>query len=82
MEDFDDVSGRVMKGLRTANRFDNYREIYAKFDSMGACGHPIKKGDLIGYNKRHGCQCKECWAKWSAENREADMLEQSGSYCL
>lgn len=29
---------------RDANRFDNYREITAKFDSTGKCGHAIKKG--------------------------------------
>ncbi len=61
--------------MRRANRFDNYREIDAKFDSTGKCGHPIKRGDRIGWNKIHGAQCADCWAKWSAENREADMME-------
>jgi len=64
-----------MRNLRYANTFDNYREIYAKFDSTSKCGHPIKKGDLIGYNRKHGCVCKECWTKWVIENKEADMIE-------
>lgn len=66
---------RVSRNLRTADRFDNYREITAKFDSTGKCGHSIKKGDRIGWNKIHGCHCSSCWSKWVAENREADMIE-------
>jgi len=27
--------------MASADRFDNYREILARFASMGACGHPI-----------------------------------------
>jgi hypothetical protein len=61
---------------RHANRFDNYRAITAKFDSTGACGHPIKKGDPIGWHRNHGAQCPACWTRWSAENAEADALEQ------
>jgi len=29
-------------------RFNDYREIVARFDSIGACGHPVKKGDYAG----------------------------------
>ncbi len=74
--EFDEISSRVRRQLSTANRFDNYREIRAKFDSTGACGHSIKKGDVIGWNKRYGCRCSNCWSKWVAENHEADMVEQ------
>lgn len=70
-----ETTARINRQLRTANRFDNYREITAKFDSTGECGHPIKKGDRIGWNKRHGCQCANCWSRWVAENREADAIE-------
>jgi hypothetical protein len=70
-----ETMARVSRRLRTADRFDNYREITAKFDSTGKCGHPIKKGDRIGYNRNHGCHCSSCWSKWSAENREADAIE-------
>jgi hypothetical protein len=61
---------------RNANRFDNYRAIQARFDSTGQCGHPIKKGETIGWHKLHGAQCSTCWARWSAENREAEIYEQ------
>ena len=70
-----ETTRRVMRQLRTADRFDNYREITARFDSTGKCGHQIKKGDRIGWNKRHGCHCADCWSRWSAENREADAIE-------
>ena len=71
----DEISANVNRMLKSADRFDNYREITAKFDSTGKCGHPIKKGDTIGWNKRHGCYCSACWSKWVAENREADAIE-------
>lgn len=58
------------------DRFDNHREITAKFDSTGACGHPIKKGDRIGWNRRQGAHCSGCWARWVAENREAEAVER------
>lgn len=73
--EYDEISGSVMRRLRHADRFDNYREITAKFDSVGACGHQIHKGDRIGWNRGHGARCADCWATWSAENREADMIE-------
>lgn len=59
-------------------RFNDYREITAKFDSTGSCGHPIKTGDVIGWARRHRqshTQCSECWSRWVAENREADAIE-------
>ena len=58
------------------NRFTYYREIEARFDSTGACGHAIKRGDRIGWNKRaKRTQCAACWARWVDENREADAIE-------
>ena len=72
----DEMTGRINRQLARADRFDNYREIRAKFDSTGTCGHEIKKGDVIGWNKTYGCQCKDCWAKWVNENKEADAIEQ------
>jgi hypothetical protein len=70
-----EISRQVIRRLKTADRFDNYREITAKFDSTGKCGHSIKKGDRIGYNKDHGCRCSDCWSSWVRENHEADMIE-------
>lgn len=77
----DNYNGRYGTYGRKADRFDNYREIAAKFDSTGVCGHPIKKGDRIGYNKAHGCRCTDCWTKWVEENREADAIENHGAPC-
>ncbi|MGA2068324.1 MAG: hypothetical protein ABSG86_25350 [Thermoguttaceae bacterium] len=65
-----------------ADRFDNYRAITARFDSMGSCGHAIKAGDRIGYNGRvRKTMCPECWRKWEVENAEADRLEANPSAC-
>lgn len=66
------------------DRFYNYREITARFDSTSnACGakvggHEVKKGDRIGYNR--SCRpakvmCTACWDRWVAENQEADAIE-------
>ena len=64
---------------RNADRFDNYMEISAKFDSVGSCGHEIKQGDFIGYHRGlKKTQCAACWRLWSVENAEADMLERIG----
>lgn len=79
--DFADHSSEttyINRQLTTANRFDNYREITAKFNTPAEktqCGHPIRKGDLIGWSKRHGVFCQACWEKWSAENKEAEAIE-------
>ena len=54
-----------------ARNYNHYREIPAKFDSQGTCGHAIRKGDTIGYSpaKYRGdkaeTQCAECWRKWT-----------------
>jgi len=60
-------------------RFSNYRAITARFDSTGTCGHAIAKGDAIGYARvgrgHSATSCATCWAKWSAENAEADQQE-------
>lgn len=69
--DTETINSSVRRSLRTADRFDNYRTITARFASTGKCGHPIKQGDTIGYNKQHGCQCAACWERWSAENAAA-----------
>ena len=62
-----------------ADRFDNYREIEARFASTGSCGHEINKGDRIGWQpKLKKTQCAACWQRWVAENAEADMLERGG----
>jgi hypothetical protein len=66
--------------MRTGPRFNDYREIVARFDSIGACGHPVKKGDDVGYNRRGGVQCAACWRHWCAENAEADACERGGCY--
>ena len=67
----------VRRYLRTADRFDNYVQITAKFASTGSCGHPINRGDTIGYNRRHQkTYCPACWRKWSAENAEAEAYER------
>jgi hypothetical protein len=60
---------------RGQNRFENYREITAKFDSKGSCGHAIKRGDVIGWHKTHGAKCPDCWSTWSAENAAAAQDE-------
>lgn len=68
-------------------RFNNFREIKAKFDSRSTdCGrypsgdgHEIKSGDVIGYAKKYGpahTMCAACWKKWVAENQAEDMAER------
>ena len=62
---------------RSADRFDNYREIDARFASTGTCGHAIAKGDRIGWHPiLKKTQCTACWQRWCAENAEADVLER------
>ncbi len=66
----------------TGARFDDYGEIEARFDSLGTCGHEIKRGQRIGYARRtRETQCPDCWAKWCAENAEADAIESGYSPC-
>ena len=57
-----------------ALRYNDYRELTAKFDSQGKCGHSVKKGDVIGiaytrYPKESHVQCAECWRKWTNDVR-------------
>jgi len=60
----------------TADRFQNYREIAARFASTGTCGHAMAKGDIIGWHPRiKKTQCADCWRRWCAENAEADLVE-------
>ncbi len=62
-----------------ADRFDNYREIEARFASTGSCGHEIAKCDPIGWHpKLKKTQCAACWQRWCAENAEAEMAERYG----
>lgn len=67
---------RFSRNSSNLNRFDNYREMNSKFDSVGKCGHGVKKGDIIGYHKIHGVRCATCWKKWVLENWEAHCVEQ------
>jgi hypothetical protein len=64
----------------SADRFDNYRTIIARFGSVGSCGHAISEGDSIGYHRGlRKTICTECWSKWVQENIEAAAYEQQ--YC-
>lgn len=66
----------IRRQMKNSDRFDNFREIRAKFSSEGTCGHQIKKGEIIGFNPRtKSTSCPDCWARWVAENREADAIE-------
>jgi hypothetical protein len=67
---------------RNDDRFDNYRELVSRFASTGKCGHEIKKGDVIGWHRKHGAQCAACWARWRSENAEAAQQESqfNGGY--
>lgn len=65
-------------------RFNDCREITAKFNSTGTCGHAITAGDRIGYGRKHGqtnTHCQACWSKWTAENREAEAIESGYGPC-
>ena len=80
--DFDDPDGDTTM-QNDSDRFDNYRDIDARFNSTGSCGHAIKKGQAIGYNPRNKrTQCAECWRVWQLENANAAGYEQYGSDCL
>lgn len=60
-----------------SDRFQNYISIAARFDSTGTCGHPIKRGDPIGYNRvLRRTSCRDCWATWVFENQQADAMER------
>lgn len=45
-----------------AREVAKYSELWAKYDSVGDCGHPIKKGEHIGFNFYYKkTKCKACW---------------------
>lgn len=53
----------------SARNFNQYRELVAKFDSAGTCGHPIARGDVIGFSRlgrwsSPQTQCAQCWDAW------------------
>ena len=54
-------------------RFNDFRELVSKFNSVGKCGHEIKKGDTIGWYKHGGTYCNQCWEKWKAEVRSEEF---------
>ena len=61
---------------RNDDRFPNYAEIAARFDSDGYCGHSIKQGDRIGYHRGlKRTRCATCWARWVSENEASDFDE-------
>lgn len=85
MSEQNEMTGSILRALKRADRFDNYREIRAGFAGHGVCGHPVAKGDVVGWSKRHGVRCTQCWTAWVAENRAADederfMASQGGGY--
>jgi hypothetical protein len=62
------------------DRFANYRALQARFASTAACGHEVKPGDTIGHNPRlrpAKTVCADCWRRWVAENRDADLYESN-----
>ncbi len=62
-----------------SDHFNNYRELKAKRAEPATCGHPVRIGDVIGWNPRtKRTQCAGCWLKWSVENREAADAERMG----
>ncbi len=72
---------RYYRDNRSADRFENYREIDARFASTGTCGHAIAKGDRIGWHPSlKKTQCASCWLRWVAENAEAAAME-GGALC-
>lgn len=76
----EEISASVHRQLRRSDRFDNYVGLFAKFSTPASktlCGHAVKEGEVIGWSKRHGVRCKDCWARWQAENEEEDRLERS-----
>ena len=68
--------------MNTSDYFDNYRDILAKFDSTGSCGHAIAKGDAIGYNPRNRkTSCATCWHRWQYDVAAESSMEQFGTDC-
>lgn len=68
---------RARQTYGSADRFPNYVEIDARFDSDGHCGHPIKAGERIGWNRGlKRTRCADCWRRWVAENDAAEADER------
>ena len=68
---------RYYRNNRSSDRFDNYREIDARFAFTGTCGHDIPKGSRIGWHPTlKKTQCADCWSRWVSENAEAAMMER------
>lgn len=85
MSEQNEMTGSIRRAMKREDRFDNYRERRANVAGHGACGHAVAKGDVIGWNHRHGVRCTKCWTAWVAENRAADederfMSGQAGGY--
>lgn len=61
----------------TEDSYENYREIVAKFPSVGICGHAIAKGDRIGWRPTSKkTVCSSCWTEWI----EKDDCESADGY--
>ncbi len=52
-----------IEDLKSATKPGSFREIAARFDSVGTCGHAIRKGDRIGWQRTiRETRCTDCWA--------------------
>lgn len=61
------------------DRFPFYRSLTARRAEQASCGHAVQVGEVIGWNaKLKRAKCRECWARWVAENDAADFDERSG----
>jgi len=61
--------------MRRELRFDDFREITARFDSppeRTRCGHAIQAGDRILYHRKGGVYCAACSRRWAAEVAEEE----------
>jgi len=60
-------------------RFNDFWQMASKRASVGCVNgtdHPIRKGDVIGWSRKHRAACcASCWAKWTAENDAAEFDE-------
>lgn len=53
-----------IENLKSASAPTSFREIVARFDSVGTCGHAISKGDRIGWQRTiRETRCADCWAE-------------------
>lgn len=51
---------RARERLASLRRPETWRQIYARFDSRGDCGHALVKGTVILYHKTDGTRCTAC----------------------